>query len=354
VTVASPLSPTLTMRAAETALDRVEQLVRDGYGLTVQAERLSAERDEIFKLRDTESRYYTLKVAHAQEDAGAIDFETRALLHVSERDPQLPTPRLIPTLAGRHVLAPEWGDSAPPAIRLFGWLHGVPLSVARRSLTQVATLGALLARLGKALSDFQHPMQGRHMDWDLRHTRRLVPLLDALPDSPRRKLAVRVMDAFMERVSDQLERLRSQVIYNDLNPHNVLVDSRNQEQVTGIIDFGDIAYTALINDAAIGASYLCVLGDTPLEYSLQFIRAYHEVTPLQPQELSLLYDLMAARLVMTVAITEWRASRNPQNRAYILKNTGLAWAGLERLSQVDPERTTGQFIDACAQQRGLS
>lgn len=353
MTVESPLSPTLTTGAAQTALARIERLVEDNYGLEVNAERLSAERDEIFKLRDRAGQHYILKVAHGQEDSGAIDFETRALLHVAEHDPQLPTPRLVPALDGKYVITPPWGGSSPPAVRLFNWLPGAPLSAAPRSLAQTAMLGTFLARLGMALSEFQHPMQGRYMDWDLRHTGRLAPLVEALTADSRRKLASRALDTFLERVPPaRLAQQRSQVIYNDLNPHNVLVDSNDPERVTGIIDFGDIAHTALINDVAIGASYLCVLGQTPLEYPLQFIRAYHRMMPLEPQELELVYDLMVARLIMTVAITEWRGSRNPQNRAYILKNTGLAWAGLERLSQVDYEVASNLFIDACANQRG--
>jgi Ser/Thr protein kinase RdoA (MazF antagonist) len=192
------------------------------------------------------------------------------------------------------------------------------------------------------------------MDWDLQHAGRVAPLLDTLADHSRQALATQALDAFMKRVPDRLARQRSQVIYNDLNPHNVLVDSQAPEHVTGIIDFGDIAHTALINDVAIGAAYLCVLGGTPLEYPLRFIRAYHDVTPLQPAELELIYDLMVARLVMTVAITQWRASRNPQNSGYILKNTQLAWTGLERLSRVDHKQATAVFIEACSPQRGTS
>jgi len=346
----SPLSPTLTTRTPQSEAGMIERLVQDHYGLRVGVERLGAEREEIFKLTDTTGSEYVLKVAHGREESGAIDFETRALIHVRERDPQLPTPRVIRTLDGRDTVVAPWGGSSPPTVRLFAWLPGSPLSTATRSPAQSAVLGGLLARVGRALLDFRHPAQGRHMDWDLRHTGRVAPLLETLPDTSRHRLATRFMAAFLDSVPDRLALLRSQVIYNDLNPHNVLVDPRDPAHITGIIDFGDIAHTALINDVAIAASYLTVLGATALEYPLCFVRAYHEVTPLEPRELELLYDLMAARLVMTVAITEWRASRQPHNRAYIQKNTALAWAGLERLSQVERASASTLFIDACAKQ----
>ena len=114
-----------------------------------------------------------------------------------------------------------------------------------------------------------------------------------------------------------------------------------------IIDFGDIVRTALINDVAIGGSYLLPLGPLPLAYPLVLVAAYHAVCPLLPEELELLYDLMAARLAMTVAITEWRARRNPANRAYITKNTGLAWDGLTRLARLDRKQVAQLFRRAC-------
>ena len=347
MTVQAPLSPTLTRPAAHTEIGDLERLVKQRYGLAARAERLSAERDEIFRLRDTEQREYAVKVSHGQEESGAIEFETLALLHACASNSRLPMPRVIPTLDGRHIIQGLPGGAATSSIRLFVWLDGVPLSAAPRSLKQTATLGALLAELGKALSDFEHPRQNRHMDGDLQHAARLTPLVSELADASRRRLAQLGLAGFTDNVLPVLPRLRRQVIYNDLNPHNVLVDAGESDRVTGIIDFGDIAHTALINDVAIGASYLTVLGSTALEYPLHFVAAYNEVTALKVQELEVLYDLMMARLVTSVAITEWRASRNPGNRAYILKNTALAWAGLERLARIERRAATAQFIGAC-------
>ena len=42
--------------------------------------------------------------------------------------------------------------------------------------------------------------------------------------------------------------------------------------------------------------------------------------PLQAAELDILFDLIATRMVLTVAITGWRAARYPENAAYILRN----------------------------------
>ena len=118
--------------------------------------------------------------------------------------------------------------------------------------------------------------------------------------------------------------LRTQVIHNDFNPHNLLVSPQDAAQLTGIIDFGDVVRTQLINDVAIAACYLLEGAAHPLDLPIALVQGYQSVTPLQAAELALLPSLMATRLAITVAITEWRAERYPDNRAYITKNTPYA------------------------------
>jgi Ser/Thr protein kinase RdoA (MazF antagonist) len=131
--------------------------------------------------------------------------------------------------------------------------------------------------------------------------------------------------------------LRAQVVHNDLNLHNVLVDPHDTATVAGVLDFGDIVRTQLVNDVAIGAAYHLSAATDVLEGPREFIDAYQEVTPLAPDETGLLPDLMATRLLATVLITGWRAERYPENRDYILKNNALAWDGLDRLAHITPE-----------------
>jgi len=52
---------------------------------------------------------------------------------------------------------------------------------------------------------------------------------------------------------------------------------------------------------------------------------------------------------VAVAITEFRARRYPENREYILKNTGVAWEGLEKLSAIRREDATSYLRNTCRQ-----
>ena len=77
------------------------------------------------------------------------------------------------------------------------------------------------------------------------------------------------------------------------------------------------------------------------------IAAYHAVLPLEPAEFSVLFDLIATRMAMTIVISSWRAARYPANRNYILRNNAAAWARLQRMATISRDQATFQIQRAC-------
>jgi len=116
--------------------------------------------------------------------------------------------------------------------------------------------------------------------------------------------------------------------------------------VTGIIDFGDLVYSALVNDVAVACSYLIRDSDDPLGPISDFLAAYCRILPLEERELELLPDLLATRLALTVVITNWRASLHPGNAGYILRNQKGAIQGLRQLSRLEPGAVRDRFMGA--------
>ncbi len=93
--------------------------------------------------------------------------------------------------------------------------------------------------------------------------------------------------------------------------------SRNR--VAGIVDFGDIVHTSLVTDLA--AALASVLRgrdpDDVFRSARLMLDGYQSVTPLEPLELELVGDLLAARLAAIVTISAWRVLRYPENAEYI-------------------------------------
>ena len=126
---------------------------------------------------------------------------------------------------------------------------------------------------------------------------------------------------------------------------NTLI-SADGHRVSGIIDFGDVTVTALVNDVAIAVANLLADDADPFGPALDFIAGYHATTPLTTTELNLLPDLILGRVVARIIISEWRAERFPENRAYVLRNTPRAWEHLHRLLSIASEQTAARIQEA--------
>src|SRR5215467_7022692 len=297
--------------ASESAL----ALVRERYGFEPRASaRLTGERDENFRLTTAEGAEYVLKIANPAENPAETDFQTAALLYLEKTAPALPCPRVLRDRTGNtHVRFVEAGTER--TARVLTFLPGRLLGASTRSQRQRAACGRLGARLALALRSFEHHAAQRSIVWDIRHTGHMSRLLEDLPRFPFRPAAQALLERIVPPIESQLPPLRHQVVYNDLNPLNILVDPADEDRVTGVIDFGDMTRTALIADVAVMAAELipppCTDPGEARECVRDVVGAYHERVALLPAELSLLGALVAARLLMMVVIHEWHVQRNP-------------------------------------------
>lgn len=325
----------------------VEEIAHEIFGLPARASELAGERDRNFHLQADDS-HYVLKVSNPAEDWLVIRFQTEALLHIAAVDASLPVPRVIPTCSGEHEWILDCAGGTSLVIRVFSFLEGDPLHRIRSSTQLRRNLGNHLARLDLALRGFFHPAAGHELMWDIKHASRVRDLLAHIPDLSQRVLAGRFLDNFETHALPMLPRLRAQVIHNDLNPYNVLVEPGEPERIAGIIDFGDMVHAPLVNNLAVAAAYQITSADHPLEAAADLVAGYHAVSPLEPAEIDILFDLIATRMVLTVAITGWRAARYPENRNYILRNNPQAWAGLESLTALSRRDAQAYLHGICA------
>lgn len=322
-------------------------LAAEAFGITGTATLLTSERDQNFRIDAADGQAYVLKVTHPFEDPVVTDFQTRAQIILSHPDAALPIPRLLDTLDGQPIFwAPVGNGDARQAVRLISFLSGTPLFKLRAGSTQRRALGQALARFDLALQGFSHPGGAQKLLWDIQHLSDLEPLLVHIEEPEKRALAQKFLRAHEAGVTVSKHALRRQVIHNDLNAYNVLVDAGNPDVVTGILDFGDMVEAPLINDLAVACAYQLADEGNPMVSAGDCIAGYHAVLPLTDLELKLLPHLTIARLLVTVLITEWRARQHPENRAYILRNNPLSWAGLRRFDATPMTQVEDQIMTA--------
>lgn len=329
------------------AAQQAADLLREHYGIEASLQPLASERDQNFLVSSEGGAKYVLKFANASESAAITDFQNQGLLHIARVDADFPVPRVIPTKDNELMF--EVGSQAGAAhrVRLLSWLDGVPLQHAQGVTSVARQTGACLARLGLALQNFEHPASDYPLLWDIRNAGSLEQLLPYVDDADLRSLCELRLARFRDVVGPHLGTLRCQVIYNDMNPSNVLVDRDDADRVAGVIDFGDMIHSQLVNDVAVASAYFCRIGEDPFEEVVELLDAYTDILPLTEDEIAVLPDLILTRHLTTVMITHWRASLYPDNAEYILRNEGRARKMLYHVTRLSISDTVGRFLDAC-------
>ena len=295
-----------------------------------------SDRDQNFRLDANDGKQYVLKISNHAEQFRFIDFQNCALLHVVKRDPTFPCPRVIPTRGGQLHCSARC-DGKTHFVRVLSWLDGLVLNEVTSEPGLVEQLGKLLARLGVALKDFEHPGSNPPSAWDMKRAANLQDLLVYVGDPGLRQIAAYTLERFVSQAKPVLDTLRTQVIYNDMNLANVLMDKKQPDRISGLIDFGDLVKSPLIIDLAVAAAYQMGAGDDPLAGALPMIAGYHAIRPLQEKEMSLLTDLIRTRLVTSLLIGSYRSSLFPENSEYLLISHDPVKRALIGLEGLNPE-----------------
>ncbi len=314
------------------------------------ARSLGSERDQAFLLTcPSGSGAAVLKVSNPAEDPAMLDMEALAALHAARCDPAL-TVALPRRRTGAHG-AQDDGDMTERRVR---WMHrGTgywvraydvlpgrarldPLTLADPALT---AWGETAARLGLALRGFIHPRAIRRLPWDVQHAASVRPMTAAIASMQARAAVTTVLDRFDAAVAPRWGLLRTQVVHSDLTADNVLADEDGL--ITGIVDFGDMTYTALAVDIA---SVLDSLGGgrdqaEMFRVARLVIDGYQRLLPLEPIELELLGELWAARAAVTVAIGSWRAASGLEDPGFAERFNDSALAIIDNLLSAGWTRT---------------
>ena len=313
---------------------------------------LGSERDQAFLLLDTSDRpLAVMKVSNIAEDPRTLDMEALAVLHASRADPLLPLaiPWLAPGAASTSVdpadrRVPITAADGDHHVRMYSVLPGrTRVDAMDLSDAALGEWGEVAARVGRALRGFFHPSAQRTMLWDVQHAPRSRELLGAILDADHRDLVEVVLDRFETTVMPVWPSLRAQVVHGDLTTDNALTDAAGM--VSGIVDFGDMSHSALVTDlASLLDSLLNDRADDELFRSARLVLdGYQRITPLEPTELRLLPELLAARAAVTIAISSWRAERGLEDATFAERYNGSVAATIRTLLDVGWDEAARRF-----------
>jgi 4-aminobutyrate aminotransferase-like enzyme/Ser/Thr protein kinase RdoA (MazF antagonist) len=312
--------------------DFARRVAEQEYALQGEFTALISERDQNFKVRENGSAW-VLKISNADEAEEVIDFQIRALEHLERQDPGLPVPRVRRNADGEAIRWVEGPDGARHMVRAVSFLPGTMLDDAGLSPDLLHDVGVSAARLDRALRGFFHPAAANPHPWDLSRAANLRPHTRHIADKASRQAAEQTLDHFGSEVAPRLAGLRHQVIHADAGGANLVVDSE-ANRVSGIIDFGDMMFAPLVTELALLLDFLRPAVDDRVALMEAGVAGYDSGLALEEDEVDLVYDLVLARYVQTMAIIAWRRAETPDQPDYLHELEPVCGEAIDQLMSI--------------------
>ncbi len=302
--------------------DQAAQLLARHYGLSGTLQSLGSQQDLNYKLDSIQGRF-VLKICRGDYAAAELQAQHAALNAVHG----VRVPKVIKALSGEELLTLSVGGQTLH-LRLLDYIDGQPLThLPHLGRDVIAAFGDLCGRMSQALADFEHPGLDRTLQWDPRHAPELIThLLATLQNLPHRAALEQVAEQVEARVGPLADRLPWQAVHMDITDDNVVWqrDAQRRWQWQGVIDFGDLVRTWRIADLSVTCAALLHHAEGDPFAILPAIQACHAITPLQREELQVLWPLIVARAAVLVLSSEQQQRLDPDN-AYLLKNADHEW-----------------------------
>ena len=283
------------------------------------------------------SKYIIKKYLHSKNIINQINSENALLSHLNLRDSIYPKP--IKNKNGEYLEIYNNGENTY-VVRLLSYLDGKFLGEIKQTKNILESLGSFTAEMNKSILGYQDFfISSRVWQWDIQYLHLNEKFINDIESFRDRKLVNYFFQQFNEVVIPILPSLRKSIIHNDLNEWNILC---NDKGVSGVIDFGDIAYSQLVNEVAIAMTYGAYDKDDPITNSSYILSSYHKKLPLKNDEISLLYYLITAKLCMSVCNSAHSRKINPNNK-YALISEKNAWKTLKKFIKYSPRFVENKF-----------
>ncbi len=213
-------------------------------------------------------------------------------------------------------------------------------------------MGRKVACLDRAFATFHHPAIHRDLHWDFANAMRVFKQYQTeIADEQLRQMAIRAAEDFERRIVPMLPELRTGTIHNDANDFNIIVGGGNDlytcnQNVVGLIDFGDMVHSYVIGDLAVAIAYAILNQEDPLSGAANIVRGYHSEYPLSENELNVLFDLVKTRLCVSLCLAAHQQSQRPDDNYLSISQQPIRNT-LPSLQQIHHRFATSVFRHAC-------
>jgi len=317
----------------------MNELLQSEFGLKeIDVKRLNGYDNVNYLVNSTTGKYIFKTYNFTDELAEMVHSENETLFFLQTSAPSK-YPRPIPFSDGSFVKVLNI-EGVEQVCRMLTFLEGEFLGDVEHTQKLMESFGSTLAEIDLKLYHFKNStIAAKQYEWDIQYLTLNEQFIDDIPVAKDRNVVRYFFQQFKENALPILPTLRKQIIHNDANDWNVL--TKNGE-VSGIIDFGDLAHSFLINELAIAIPYVCFEKDNPLEFASLILTSYHAKLPIQEREVKILYYLIAARLITSICNSAHSKVNNPEN-VYASVSEKSAWKLLYHWLSISPLAAENSF-----------
>jgi 4-aminobutyrate aminotransferase-like enzyme/Ser/Thr protein kinase RdoA (MazF antagonist) len=333
--------------------ESIIQLLKRHYDLNGELKRLASYCDLNFLLSGDQrlcksKKSYIVKLSRVSESINELEMQNEAMNYLHSN--QCAVPQVLPSLSGDNITLIHSLQGKQYYLRLLTYLEGNFYAEANSHMHTEnlwRSLGEFMGNVDRHLSNFHHPAACRFLDWDLAHGFGVCQAKKKLLKSELIPLVDYFLLGYQDTVFPLLTQLPQGIIHNDANDYNLLIDNSSAPQnIIGLIDFGDMVTTQLINELAITCAY-AIMGQSDILKVIKTIAvAYHQKRPLIEQEIKALYSLIALRLCTTLCNSALAIQQQPDNE-YLLISVKPAIDCLNKLKLMSACALELALLQAC-------
>ncbi len=330
-------------------IGQASQLVESLFGLKGSLKALNGERDLNFLLKSHIGKF-VFKITNTNESLALLECQQQIFQQLSDQSVFQQQTLPLESIHGKTIETVTDTNGVLHYCRVLPYVEGRLFSSVNPHFPGLLfDLGKTLGSLDRTLLDFKHKALERPLLWKIHEAQNtLAEFKSLLVNQKQRELIEYFEHRFVNYVLPLDSSLRRSTIHNDANDNNILIqtDSAWDQQVISIIDLGDIVYSWTVAEPAIAAAYAMLDKDHPLDATVGIVKGYHQQLPLDENEVSVLFDLIAIRLCLSVCICAHQKSLEPDNE-YLSISEQPAWRLLEKLRDIPVDFARYVFRHAC-------
>ena len=291
--------------------------------------RLNSERDLNFTITIKNKKKYVLKISNPSENLNILHYQDRLIKHLSNASN---LKKYIPQILHNKIVKYVDQKNRECFVRILSYIDGRMYGDIKTNSNIEKSLGRLLGMTSIQLKSFFDKDAHRKFIWDPSDIDWIYKEINTFTGK-QKLILINCFSEYKKLVKSNLKKLRYSITHSDPNNYNLVVKNNN---LNGLLDYGDSIYAPTINDLAICLSYALMNNNNIYSTLQNIISEYHNIFSINEDEINSLISLCKSRLMITVVMAKKQRVKYPSNK-YLSISESDAWELLKKLDNISTQ-----------------